>query len=29
MIDLFSAPFSSIGNDQLYSAVVDFARAQP
>jgi Schlafen, AlbA_2 len=29
MIDLFTAPFSSIGNDQLYSAIVEFTRAQP
>lgn len=29
MIDLFAIQFSSLGNDQLYSAIVEFAQAQP
>jgi Putative DNA-binding domain len=29
LLDLFTADFNNLGNDALYSAVADFARAQP
>src|SRR5882757_9070740 len=29
MIDLFTVDFNGLDNDQRYSAIVDFARAQP
>jgi len=29
MVDLFTAQLSSLSNDQLYSAIVDFAQSQP